>query len=345
MTIRYQCPECDAVLKIKDELAGTDGKCPKCKKKFIVPEPESSEKSDSNPPAQKKAKAKSEKPEKKSADTKQKKSPKPVEKKQDDDDFDPADFLMEEGPGPKVSAGLGTPTEPEPKGPATDSQGRRLYTSSGSKARAASMSPAAAAAAAAAEGSSPTSANARDLLSQTAEESRVKASTMPIKEKAPLFDFSGAAKELARYAPHAIGAVIGIIGLYVLMDRMMGESIELPELGQVSGTVTVNGDPLSGVMVNFMPLDDIQDGSQEGPDRLRTSTGVTDDEGYYTLYYLDDIKGAAVGKGRLWLEIRSAKDLKRIPPEWSSPGPNIREVKKTGNNSDGEFNITITNKE
>ena len=40
MTIRYKCPECESVLKIKDDLAGTDGKCPKCKAKFVVPEPE-----------------------------------------------------------------------------------------------------------------------------------------------------------------------------------------------------------------------------------------------------------------------------------------------------------------
>jgi len=169
----------------------------------------------------------------------------------------------------------------------------------------------------------------------------VKASSMPVKEKAPIFDFTGAGRELLRYAPQAAGAVFGIIFLYWGMNKMMGDSLELPNLGPVSGTVTVNGDPLVGVTVNFSPLDDVRDKGEEGPNRIRTSTGVTDENGYYTLYYLHPIKGAAVGKGRLWIEIRSAADLKRVPPEWSSPGPNIREVKKTGNNSDGEFNITI----
>ena len=37
MTIRFTCNECGSVLKIKDELAGTRGKCPKCKAEFIVP--------------------------------------------------------------------------------------------------------------------------------------------------------------------------------------------------------------------------------------------------------------------------------------------------------------------
>ncbi len=37
MSIRFECPECQSVLKIKDALAGTDGKCPKCKTPFVVP--------------------------------------------------------------------------------------------------------------------------------------------------------------------------------------------------------------------------------------------------------------------------------------------------------------------
>ncbi len=37
MTIRYTCTGCESVLKIKDEKAGTNGKCPKCKLEFVVP--------------------------------------------------------------------------------------------------------------------------------------------------------------------------------------------------------------------------------------------------------------------------------------------------------------------
>ena len=38
MTIRYKCEECESVLKVRDELAGTDGKCPKCNTVFVVPQ-------------------------------------------------------------------------------------------------------------------------------------------------------------------------------------------------------------------------------------------------------------------------------------------------------------------
>lgn len=37
--IKYKCEECGSSLTIKDELAGTAGKCPKCKTPFRVPEP------------------------------------------------------------------------------------------------------------------------------------------------------------------------------------------------------------------------------------------------------------------------------------------------------------------
>ena len=37
MTIRYECEQCGSTLKIKDDLAGKPGKCPKCKTAFTVP--------------------------------------------------------------------------------------------------------------------------------------------------------------------------------------------------------------------------------------------------------------------------------------------------------------------
>ena len=37
MTIRVRCDGCSAVMKVKDELAGAKGKCPKCKTSFVIP--------------------------------------------------------------------------------------------------------------------------------------------------------------------------------------------------------------------------------------------------------------------------------------------------------------------
>jgi hypothetical protein len=57
-----------------------------------------------------------------------------------------------------------------------------------------------------------------------------------------------------------------------------------PALGQVTGRVTLAGQPLAGALVLFTPA---------GPGR--TSQGVTDAEGVYELTYLRDIKGANLG--------------------------------------------------
>ena len=37
MTIRYECQDCGAAMKIKDKLAGKKGHCPKCKTEFTIP--------------------------------------------------------------------------------------------------------------------------------------------------------------------------------------------------------------------------------------------------------------------------------------------------------------------
>lgn len=56
-----------------------------------------------------------------------------------------------------------------------------------------------------------------------------------------------------------------------------------PQVGRVSGVVTLDGKPLAGATVMFQPL--------EG----RASIGTTDDAGRYSLTYLDGVPGAKVG--------------------------------------------------
>lgn len=60
-------------------------------------------------------------------------------------------------------------------------------------------------------------------------------------------------------------------------------SSKQPDLGQVQGTVTMDGSPLANAQVIF------------SPDGGRPSTGVTDAAGKYTLTYIRDIKGAKLG--------------------------------------------------
>lgn len=60
-----------------------------------------------------------------------------------------------------------------------------------------------------------------------------------------------------------------------------------PELGQVSGTVTLDGKPLRGIEVVFYP------------DSGRPARGRTNSEGKYELRYIRDTMGAKVGHNRV----------------------------------------------
>lgn len=58
---------------------------------------------------------------------------------------------------------------------------------------------------------------------------------------------------------------------------------DVPDLGTVTGTVTLGGAPLADAQVVFQPT------------KGRPSSGVTDSDGYYELIYNADNNGATVG--------------------------------------------------
>src|SRR5690349_3603172 len=59
----------------------------------------------------------------------------------------------------------------------------------------------------------------------------------------------------------------------------------LPQTGEVSGKVTIDGKPATGIQVKFTPV---------GPGR--PSSGMTDDAGQYSLVYSANGTGALIGK-------------------------------------------------
>ncbi len=69
-----------------------------------------------------------------------------------------------------------------------------------------------------------------------------------------------------------------------------GESDGTPELGLVTGTVTMDGAPLANVTVTF--------NSSDG----QASFGTTDAEGKYELTYRGDAKGAKIGDHKVVIE-------------------------------------------
>ncbi len=69
-----------------------------------------------------------------------------------------------------------------------------------------------------------------------------------------------------------------------------GGAGDQPELGEVTGVITLDGKPLSGVAVVFQP--------ESG----RPARGMTDAEGKYELTYIRDTKGAKIGPNRVEIE-------------------------------------------
>ena len=80
-----------------------------------------------------------------------------------------------------------------------------------------------------------------------------------------------------------------------------------PDLGTVTGVVTMDGAPLAGALVSFAP--------EEG----RASQAVTDAEGRYELVYVGNTKGAKVGPHKVYITTYIADDS----------DPDARKIKET----------------
>ncbi len=111
-------------------------------------------------------------------------------------------------------------------------------------------------------------------------------------------------------------------------------SSDQPELGTVTGKVTMDGKPLAKFWVGFAP--------PEG----RSSMDMTDEEGRYELLYLHDTPGAKVGPHKVAIttpeedefggEVKNWREL--IPARYNRQTELTAEV-KSGRN---EFNFDLT---
>jgi hypothetical protein len=80
------------------------------------------------------------------------------------------------------------------------------------------------------------------------------------------------------------------------------------DLGQVEGTVTLDGQPLANAVVEFQP-------EAEG----RPSMGSTDSSGHYELMYTRDTPGAMIGKHRVRIELSDSDDEPGAEPALAVP--------------------------
>jgi len=104
----------------------------------------------------------------------------------------------------------------------------------------------------------------------------------------------------------------------------------------VSGTVTLDGEPLSGALVSFYP-------QEEGK---RFSTGTTDSSGHYELVYTNDEKGAAIGKHTVKITTATVQGeggparppKEKLPAKYNEESELTVEV-SSGSNSDTNFDL------
>jgi phage FluMu protein Com len=341
MTIRFTCSGCGSLLKIKEELAGTDGKCPKCKTEFVVPNSMAdedsrellvmpSEPTESHAKSEKKSERRSERPAAPAATTpaepiaeksaklavKPKKSGAPK-------DFDPADFLMGDGERPR----LPLPGDDSVSELDDDDEVRRPAPVENRPKRPVTKPPSSGTIATAAGGGTgiSASAHAKEMMMKAMEDSRLHAGDAPPEEPKEGFDYAGMFRELGLKGGLGLVAVILVsYGIYVFFDSMMGGKLTLPQLGYVTGVVTLDGNPLPGATVYFAPLEAEIPGTKR--ERARTSFGITDEKGAYTMIYIGKTQGVAVGKCRVWLDLIGPTG-QMIPPDYTEGVMQVRDVK------------------
>ena len=94
----------------------------------------------------------------------------------------------------------------------------------------------------------------------------------------------------------------------------------LPPLGDVSGKVTLDGEPLAGVIINFKP------------DVGRAATAVTDEEGNYTLTYTYGVEGTKLGPSTVMFEWPLGESGRRIPSKYVGLNSELKVDVGDGNN-------------
>ena len=84
-------------------------------------------------------------------------------------------------------------------------------------------------------------------------------------------------------------SIVRTVSLWVVSLSLCGcgSGSDQPELGEVTGTITMDGKPLAATIVVF------------SPDNGRPARGRTDAEGKYELTYIGETRGAKIGHHRV----------------------------------------------
>lgn len=317
MAIRFECEQCGSVLKIKEELAGKPGKCPKCKTPFTVPTLDEESDLDEE---QSLAGDDSE-----SEDSAPAQPPPP---KTSGDDFDVDAFLMDDSaPPPKSKPRAAAAKRPSPDDDddsLSDDEEESPPPKKAKPSKAADLdddddqdTPSAPTRRPPGTNASGTAANfASDLLTKSGKKgkktnwSEAEAQAQA-RNQEPGYDWSGLSKYLGtRILPAAAGVMLAVYLLYSLVSSSMSGSTFKPTLGRVTGNVKLDGKPVAGAEVWFHPIVDDKT-PVEGKKQYTgsSSMGMTDPQGNYEQSYSADLKGAIVGPCRIEIMAIGRSDI------------------------------------
>ncbi|PQO37639.1 hypothetical protein DTL21_06755 [Bremerella cremea] len=106
-------------------------------------------------------------------------------------------------------------------------------------------------------------------------------------------------------------------------------------MAPVTGVVTLDGKPVSGLEVNFEPTGDTKDRT--------TATGYTQEDGSYSLVYPGFKEGAPLGEYIVRIVGGEALDdgtAKRVPAEYNTDST----LKETVTSGENKFDFELTSK-
>ena len=282
MTIRFTCNECESVLNIRDELAGTKAKCPKCKTAFVVPGPQ--------------AKATQKAPASVAASTESLEDlidmpleVTPAVQYDSDDGFDPLDVLSS-GAQPLTSNSSAGLVEEAPKPTVAELMREHEANMASKKKKRERKNKAGGLEEAAAAASLMTAGTASDALTRTYDQKRGKASEPAAltREERRQLEQREAMKQFAIRGGAALAGIL--ICTYFLISWAFSKA--LPPLAYVSGVVTLNSGPLAGVEVTFAPT---KNPGELDLENATPSTGFTNTNGEFTLMYDPENEGVLPG--------------------------------------------------
>lgn len=188
-----------------------------------------------------------------------------------------------------------------------------------------------------------TSETARDLVrlvreikkDTKSEAERKKNDKRRKKEDHERLDYGVLASELARTVlPGGLAILLLCYLSYWLASTVMSGGRGWPELADVSGVVTLDGAPLDGATVTFQPL---PGEGEDADNHVSASVGLTDNEGRYTLMYVKDAAGAALGRHQVTISAPMSNGRERLPRRYNSASELIFEVQSGSNEKNFEL--------